>query len=228
MPAGALREERSSHDNRGAETRQRLIHSALEVFGEYGFDGASTRMLAERAGANLAAIPYHFGSKEGLYRAAAEYVVDFSKREMQPIIDRIESMAMERKVSRRAASELLEELLQRFSSLVIGSPEADSWAGFIMREQLHPGAAFEILFEGLMKKLIDAASRMLAITLRMRPDDPRLMITTQTVLGQIVIFRSGRAAVLRQLGWDDISSDRLKLIQSVVRENLGRITGQTK
>jgi hypothetical protein len=137
-------------------------------------------------------------------------------------------MAMERKVSRRAASELLEELLQRFSSLVIGSPEADSWAGFIMREQLHPGAAFEILFEGLMKKLIDAASRMLAITLRMRPDDPRLMITTQTVLGQIVIFRSGRAAVLRQLGWKEISPDRLKLIQSVVRENMGRITGQTK
>jgi AcrR family transcriptional regulator len=228
MHAGALREERSSHDNRGAETRQRLIHSALEVFGEYGFDGASTRMLAERAGANLAAIPYHFGSKEGLYRAAAEYIVEFSKRELQPIIDRIERMAMERKVSRRAASELLEELLQRFSSLVIGSPEADSWAGFIMREQLHPGAAFEILFEGLMKKLIDAASRMLAITLRMRPDDPRLMITTQTVLGQIVIFRSGRAAVLRQLGWKEISADRLKLIQSVVRENMDRITGQTK
>jgi AcrR family transcriptional regulator len=228
MHAGALREERSSHDNRGAETRQRLIHSALEVFGEYGFDGASTRMLAERAGANLAAIPYHFGSKEGLYRAAAEYIVEFSKRELQPIIDRIERMAMERKVSRRAASELLEELLQRFSALVIGSPEADSWAGFIMREQLHPGAAFEILFEGLMKKLIDAASRMLAITLRMRPDDPRLMITTQTVLGQIVIFRSGRAAVLRQLGWKEISADRLKLIQSVVRENMGRITGQTK
>jgi AcrR family transcriptional regulator len=228
MHAGALREERSSHDNRGAETRQRLIHSALEVFGEYGFDGASTRMLAERAGANLAAIPYHFGSKEGLYRAAAEYIVEFSKRELQPIIDRIERMAMERKVSRRAASELLEELLQRFSSLVIGSSEADSWAGFIMREQLHPGAAFEILFEGLMKKLIDAASRMLAITLRMRPDDPRLMITTQTVLGQIVIFRSGRAAVLRQLGWKEISADRLKLIQSVVRENMGRITGQTK
>jgi AcrR family transcriptional regulator len=228
MIAGALREERPAHDNRGAETRQRLIHSALEVFGEYGFDGASTRMLAERAGANLAAIPYHFGSKEGLYRAAAEYIVEFSKRELQPIIDRIERMAMERKVSRRAASELLEELLQRFSSLVIGSPEADSWAGFIMREQLHPGAAFEILFEGLMKKLIDAASRMLAITLRMRPDDPRLMITTQTVLGQIVIFRSGRAAVLRQLGWKEISADRLKLIQSVVRENMGRITGQTK
>jgi AcrR family transcriptional regulator len=198
------------------------------VFGEYGFHGASTRMLAERAGANLAAIPYYFGGKEGLYRAAAEFIVEFSRRELQPVIDRAERMAAERKRSRPAASALLEELLERFSSLVIGSPEVDSWAIFIMREQLHPGAAFEILYEGMMKRLLGSASQLLAILLRMRSDDPRLIITTQTVFGQAMMFRSGRAAALRQLGWKEITDDRLKLIQSVVRENLGRITGQTK
>jgi AcrR family transcriptional regulator len=228
MAAGAARADRSTHDNRGANTRQRLIHSALGVFGEYGFHGASTRMLAERAGANLAAIPYYFGGKEGLYRAAAEFIVEFSRRELQPVIDRAERMAAERKRSRPAASALLEELLERFSSLVIGSPEVDSWAIFIMREQLHPGAAFEILYEGMMKRLLGSASQLLAILLRMRSDDPRLIITTQTVFGQAMMFRSGRAAALRQLGWKEITDDRLKLIQSVVRENLGRITGQIK
>jgi TetR/AcrR family transcriptional regulator, regulator of cefoperazone and chloramphenicol sensitivity len=228
MAAGAVSADRSTHDNRGANTRQRLIHSALGVFGEYGFHGASTRMLAERAGANLAAIPYYFGGKEGLYRAAAEFIVEFSRRELQPVIDRAERMAAERKRSRPAASALLEELLERFSSLVIGSPEVDSWAIFIMREQLHPGAAFEILYEGMMKRLFGSASQLLAILLRMRSDDPRLIITTQTVFGQAMMFRSGRAAALRQLGWKEITDDRLKLIQSVVRENLGRITGQIK
>jgi AcrR family transcriptional regulator len=228
MAAGAVRADRSAHDNRGANTRQRLIHSALGVFGEYGFHGASTRMLAERAGANLAAIPYYFGGKEGLYRAAAEFIVEFSRRELQPVIDRAERMAAERKKSRPAASALLEELLERFSSLVIGSPEVDSWAIFIMREQLHPGAAFEILYEGMMKRLLGSASQLLAILLRMRSDDPRLIITTQTVFGQAMMFRSGRAAAFRQLGWKEITDDRLKLIQSVVRENLGRITGQIK
>ena len=185
-------------------------------------------MLAERAGANLAAIPYYFGGKEGLYRAAAEFIVEFSRRELQPVIDRAERMAAERKKSRPAASALLEELLERFSSLVIGSPEVDSWAIFIMREQLHPGAAFEILYEGMMKRLLGSASQLLAMLLRMRSDDPRLIITTQTVFGQAMMFRSGRAAALRQLGWKEITDDRLKLIQSVVRENLGRITGQIK
>jgi AcrR family transcriptional regulator len=228
MPAVVGLEGGSAHANRGPDTRQRLIDSALEVFGAYGFDGASTRMLAERAGANLASIPYYFGGKEGLYRAAADFVVDVSKREIQPVIDRIERAAADGKLSRRTASALLDELLERFSVLVIGSREADTWASFIMREQLHPGAAFEILYEGLMRNIMQSAANLMAIILRMRPGDTRLIIKTQTVFGQILIFRAGRAAVLRQLGWQEIPVDGLKLIQTAVRENVARITGQVK
>jgi hypothetical protein len=144
------------------------------------------------------------------------------------VVARIERTAAGGKISRRTASALLQELLERFSDLVIGSREAETWASFIMREQLHPGAAFEILYEGLMRRIIEAAVNMLAIILRMRPDDTRLIIKAQTVFGQILIFRTGRAAVLRQLGWSEISEDRLKLIQSVVRENVGHITGHAK
>jgi AcrR family transcriptional regulator len=228
MPASVALDGHSAQPNRAPDTRQRLIHSALEVFGAYGFDGASTRTLAERAGANLAAIPYYFGGKEGLYRAAADFIVEVSKREIQPVIDRIERAVAGGKLSRRTASALLQELLERFSVLVIGSREADTWASFIMREQLHPGAAFEILYDGLMRNVIQSAANLLAIILRMRADDTRLIIKTQTVFGQILIFRAGRAAVLRQLGWKEIPADGLKLIQSVVHENVARITGQAK
>ncbi len=68
------RYRRARHD-RGAETRQRLIEAALDVFGRQGFEGASTREIAKEANANLAAIVYHFGSKEALHVAVAEYMV---------------------------------------------------------------------------------------------------------------------------------------------------------
>src|SRR4051794_21240089 len=55
--------------------RQKMLDAALGVFGRYGFDGASTRQLADAAGVNLQAIPYYFGSKEGLYIATAEYLM---------------------------------------------------------------------------------------------------------------------------------------------------------
>jgi TetR/AcrR family transcriptional regulator len=51
-------------------TRARILAAALEVFAERGFDGARTREIAERAGANLGLIKYYFDGKERLWKAA--------------------------------------------------------------------------------------------------------------------------------------------------------------
>jgi AcrR family transcriptional regulator len=48
-------------------TRERLLDVAERVFAERGFAGASVREITDAAGANLAAINYHFHSKENLY-----------------------------------------------------------------------------------------------------------------------------------------------------------------
>ncbi|TNE86263.1 MAG: TetR/AcrR family transcriptional regulator [Deltaproteobacteria bacterium] len=52
------------------ETRTRFLDAALRLFAEHGYAGTSTRMLASEAGSNVASLAYHFGGKEGLYRAA--------------------------------------------------------------------------------------------------------------------------------------------------------------
>ena len=59
---------------RGDLTREKLLTASIDVFGRYGFDGATTRMLTDAAGVNQQAIPYYFGSKEGLYIATAEFI----------------------------------------------------------------------------------------------------------------------------------------------------------
>jgi AcrR family transcriptional regulator len=209
--------------SRGEDTRQRLIEAALRIFGEYGFEGASTRALADAAGANLAAIPYHFGSKEGLYRAAAEFIVENTSKEVLPTVQKIDLALASKKLSRRDATALLHELLERFSAIVIGSKFADSFASFVMREQLQPGAAFEILYEGMMRRLMESCAKMLAIALGRRHDDPRILVRAQTLLGQILVFRTSRASVFRQLGWREFSKEQLRLIQSIVTENVDRI-----
>ena len=48
-------------------TKARLLEAAGEEFAEKGFELARVRAICERAGANLAAINYHFGDKEQLY-----------------------------------------------------------------------------------------------------------------------------------------------------------------
>ncbi len=53
-------------------TRTRILESAEIEFADHGFDGASVRQIALRAGVPVALVNYHFGSKEGLYRAIFE------------------------------------------------------------------------------------------------------------------------------------------------------------
>jgi AcrR family transcriptional regulator len=51
------------------DTREALLDAAESLFAEHGVQAASLRAITQQAGANLAAVHYHFGSKEGLVRA---------------------------------------------------------------------------------------------------------------------------------------------------------------
>lgn len=51
------------------ETRTRILDSAEELFMLHGFESTSMRLLTAKAGANLAAVNYHFGSKDALIEA---------------------------------------------------------------------------------------------------------------------------------------------------------------
>jgi AcrR family transcriptional regulator len=58
------------------ETKQRLLQTAAEMFAEHGIDGVSTRDLAKASGVNLCSINYYFGTKQNLYDAVLEDVIE--------------------------------------------------------------------------------------------------------------------------------------------------------
>lgn len=73
------------------DTRQRLLDAAERLFGSRGFAETSLRALTQEAGANLAAVHYHFGSKEALFRAVVERLVGSVNRERIRLLDELES-----------------------------------------------------------------------------------------------------------------------------------------
>jgi AcrR family transcriptional regulator len=54
------------------ETPERVLQAAREVFARDGYEGATTRQIAAAADVNIATLAYHFGGKEGLYRAVLD------------------------------------------------------------------------------------------------------------------------------------------------------------
>jgi len=55
-----------------AAARERILDAALSLFASHGFEGASTREVALAAGVQQGLVGYHFGSKEGLWRAVVD------------------------------------------------------------------------------------------------------------------------------------------------------------
>jgi AcrR family transcriptional regulator len=75
------------------ETQIRILDAAEELFMQHGFEGASMRMLTAKAGVNLAAINYHFGSKDALIEAVFRRRLDPMNVERIAQLDRLEQEA---------------------------------------------------------------------------------------------------------------------------------------
>jgi len=98
----------------GGSTQERILAAALEVFAEQGFDGAKTRDIAERAGANLGLINYYFATKEKLWQAAVASAFAELQRELGEPAEPSSAEGDERA--------RLERLLRRFVHFVARRP----------------------------------------------------------------------------------------------------------
>ena len=77
------------------ETRTRILDAAEELFMLHGFEGTSMRLLTAKAGVNLAAVNYHFGSKDALIEALFRRRLDPMNAERIAALDGLEDFSAE-------------------------------------------------------------------------------------------------------------------------------------
>lgn len=75
------------------ETCDRILDAAEVLFMEHGFNGTSMRMITSAAEVNLAAVNYHFGSKEGLMQAVFKRRLSWLNSERLRLLDEMENAA---------------------------------------------------------------------------------------------------------------------------------------
>ncbi len=146
MPSSvAVRTKRPGAD----ATRERILAAALDLFSERSFEGASTRLIAERAGVQQPLLAYHFGSKEELWRVAVGQLFDDLT---QSLGERIFGL---RGVEHTAVAKLVVADFVRFSA---AHPQLHR---IIMQECKVDGERLEWLVEQHIRPLFEGAVAML-------------------------------------------------------------------
>jgi AcrR family transcriptional regulator len=80
-------------DATSADTKTRILDAAEQLFMEHGFEATSLRSLTSAACVNLAAVNYHFGSKEELFQAVLTRRLDPMNQERIDLLERVEREA---------------------------------------------------------------------------------------------------------------------------------------
>src|SRR5438046_10505596 len=86
-------------DATSADTKTRILDAAERLFVEHGFEATSLRSLTSSAGVNLAAVNYHFGSKEELFQAVLTRRLDPTNQERIELLSKLESGAGDRPIA---------------------------------------------------------------------------------------------------------------------------------
>ncbi len=139
-----------SHE--GFDTRKKLIIAAGKLFAEKGYEGVSTRMIAEEAQVNLGGIHYHFGSKEKLYVELFRFALKMGDDDLRSAQD-LKTKHPEWNESPESQAEIILELIKKMYQKVAYSEY--SWKlPLFVRESFQPSPANATLVEEVFRPMV--------------------------------------------------------------------------
>lgn len=191
----------------GPETRSRILDAAESLFMEHGFDATSMRMITGRAAVNLAAVNYHFGSKEALIQEV------FRRRLTELNRRRIEALDALERESEGGPVKPSRILAAFFGTALEMARDTDSGGGNFMRLL---GRTFtdpnEFVRRFLAEEYAECAGRFLAALYRALPEVPReeVLWRFHFMMGAMSYAISGTDALQLFTGeFDDRNPERL-------------------
>ncbi|MGD8366579.1 MAG: CerR family C-terminal domain-containing protein [Desulfobacterales bacterium] len=207
----------SAKSDGGAAASDRLIEAGIEVFGEHSYEAATTRMIARKAGVNIAAIPYYFNGKQGLYHAVVEHIVEKLQPFVRPTLEKMGQRDDRVNLTPEEAISLVEALLGKMVDFMVGAPEAARFAQIVLREHLHPSSAYEIVYNRVMCPVIEGIAAMIAAATG-RPISDAIQMRALALMGQVMAFRVARETMVRALGFEGYSAEETRTIRRVILE----------
>ncbi len=163
-------------------TKERLLEAGQAVFAEYGFATASIRQICNHAGANPAAINYHFGDKKRFYaEVLATCHLQASRRRPIPRLFEFER-----------PDDALHAWIRWFLELLIVDG-AGPLGRLMAREMAEPTGALDELIRRSMAPMMATLHEIMAGVLPNTEIEPR-QLCVQSIVGQCLFYRHAQPA----------------------------------
>jgi AcrR family transcriptional regulator len=185
-----------------AATQARLLRAATELFAERGFHATTVRAIAARAGANVAAGHYHFGSKRDLYVAVLRARFAELGRELERAGTRLSDAELTR-LPRAELERLFRARIEVMLRFVLGR-SSELHSRLMFREMLDPSESLPLIVDEFLLPIM--VREMSAIVRRLAPglDPETLLRCVASVSGQALFYHVTKPASLRifqRRGW---------------------------
>ena len=176
------------HNPEQDTTRQRILEAAGEVFAHQGFHRATIREICAKAGANVAAVNYHFGDKEKLYAEVVRYA-HMCAIVKHPLGLGVPDDAPPEKRIHAFVKSMLHRLMDE------GRP---AWQGKLMsREMAEPTAALDLIVEEQIRPNFTYLYKAVGEFLGREAGPERVRPCVASIVGQCLFYFFCRAVFER-------------------------------
>jgi AcrR family transcriptional regulator len=200
---------KSSEDR---ETRARLLDAAARLFAERGYARVTVRDICKKARANVAAVNYHFGGKDGLYRAVMRHAM--------------ETMQATTEAAREAGRDLpaadrIRAYVAVFADRLLGVHH-ETWIHQLMlREMSDPTPALAMVADEVLKPRMVYLSHAIAELLHCAPDDPKVLRCALSVTSQFNSLLWTRAIAMLLDVEDNVPGTIDEIAEHIAQFSLG-------
>ena len=197
------------------ETRARLLNAAARLFADRGLARVTVRDICRKARANVAAVNYHFGGKDGLYRAVLQMAM--------------ETMQQTTEAARAAGCNLPAE--QKFRAYISVFAERllgvhhETWIHqLMMREMSDPTPALRVVADEVLKPRMVYLCGVIAELLGRQTEDPVVVRCALSVTSQFnsLLWTKSVGELLNSPA--TVPADTKQIAEHIARFSLGGIT----
>jgi AcrR family transcriptional regulator len=186
----------SAPSTASAPTREALLLAAGDVFAEVGYQAATVRQICRRAGANIAAVNYHFGDKGSLYLAVLRHALGAANAR-HPFDGGVASDA--------PPDRRLLGFVRNFLARLFDQRE-HAWLGRLMaREMIEPSHALDFMVAERIRPMAQQLGGIVRELLGPRADDETIWRCGFSIVSQCLFYNHCRSVVTRLRPADELN-----------------------